>query len=177
MQRFTITEGARTSANGVVRAAGCPATVNGARIVLEGDPILCPACRTQGKVVCIGPRIAQTFNGKAMALSGDLCACGCFLPPKIISQQTIHGQFSSISQDSECTQAAAVVASEIRSSSTEDFEQFFVACRADEKPVELAYCAYLKGAPIAKGYFNAASETARFPLEMDVDIVFWNINP
>lgn len=47
MERFTITEGARTTVGGVVLPGSYPASINGEKIALEDDAILCRACRKQ----------------------------------------------------------------------------------------------------------------------------------
>lgn len=88
MKRYHITEGAGTTAGGKVIAATSPITIDGKRGALEGDPLHCPACKSAGKIVCVGPRIPETWNGKAVALSDDLCVCGCPTPPKLLPSQT-----------------------------------------------------------------------------------------
>lgn len=88
MKRYHITEGDRTSAGGKVIAATGAITIDGVRVALEGDPLYCPACNCAGRIQCVGPRIAETWNRKPVALSGDLCVCGCPTPPKLLAAQT-----------------------------------------------------------------------------------------
>ncbi|HEU4850911.1 MAG TPA: PAAR domain-containing protein [Telluria sp.] len=92
MKRYHITEGAKTTAGGTVIAASSAISIDGIRGALEGDPIYCPACKSAGKIMCIAPRIPETWNGKAVALSDDLCICGCPSPPKLLPSQTCKYQ-------------------------------------------------------------------------------------
>lgn len=88
MKRYHITEGARTTAGGKVVAATSAVAIDGVRGALEGDPLYCPACKSAGKIKCVGPRIPETWDGKPVALSDDLCLCGCPTPPKLLPNQT-----------------------------------------------------------------------------------------
>jgi len=92
MKRHTITEGAKTTAGGTVIAASSHGSINGARIALENDPIFCKACKSAGHILCVGPRIPETWVGKQVALEDDLCVCGCAPPPKLIANQTMRYQ-------------------------------------------------------------------------------------
>lgn len=92
MRRYTITLGASTTAGGKVISASSNGSINGVRIALEGDVIFCPACKSQGKINCVGPRIPEMWNGKQVALDGDLCLCGCFPSPKLVTNQTLRYQ-------------------------------------------------------------------------------------
>jgi uncharacterized Zn-binding protein involved in type VI secretion len=92
MRRHTITLGAATSAGGKVISASSAGSINGATIALESDVIFCPACKSQGKILCVGPRIPETWNGKQVALEDDLCACACPIPPKLIPNQNMRYQ-------------------------------------------------------------------------------------
>jgi uncharacterized Zn-binding protein involved in type VI secretion len=66
--------------------------LNGAPLALEGDPVDCPACGTQGVIKCVSPRMPDNFNGKEFALSDDLCICGCNPPPKLVADQNFRYQ-------------------------------------------------------------------------------------
>ncbi|SHN38517.1 Zn-binding Pro-Ala-Ala-Arg (PAAR) domain-containing protein, incolved in TypeVI secretion [Duganella sacchari] len=92
MQRYTITLGASTSAGGKVISASSQGAINGIAIALENDLIFCPACKTTGKILCVGPRIPETWNGQQVALEGDLCFCGCSPSPRLIPCQTLRSQ-------------------------------------------------------------------------------------
>jgi uncharacterized Zn-binding protein involved in type VI secretion len=88
MKRYHITEGAKTTAGGKVISATSAITIDGVRAALEGDALYCPACKSAGKIMCVGPRTPETWNGKPVALSDDLCMCGCPSPPKLLPCQT-----------------------------------------------------------------------------------------
>ena len=87
MKRYHITEGAETTAGGKVIAATSAIAIDGVHGALEGDALYCPACKSAGKIVCVGPRTPETWNGKQVALSDDLCVCGCPAPPKLLPNQ------------------------------------------------------------------------------------------
>ncbi len=46
-------------------------------VAREGDAVYCPVCKRAGTIVCVGPRVPCTDMGKEVALSGDICVCGC----------------------------------------------------------------------------------------------------
>ncbi|WP_444633182.1 PAAR domain-containing protein [Cupriavidus oxalaticus] len=50
-------------------------------VAREGDAVYCPVCKQEAFIVCAGPRLPFTDLGKQVALSGDICACGCQPPP------------------------------------------------------------------------------------------------
>lgn len=92
MKRYTLTLGATTSSGGRVIAASSHGSINGATIALEGDAIFCPACKTTGKILCIGARIPEHWNDKQVGLSGDLCDCGCRPLPRLYACQPLRYQ-------------------------------------------------------------------------------------
>lgn len=55
MQRFHITLGAPTTANGKVISANHLDTINGIPMALEGDKCWCTACDAEGIIVLDGP--------------------------------------------------------------------------------------------------------------------------
>ncbi|MEM5433530.1 PAAR domain-containing protein [Cupriavidus oxalaticus] len=68
--------------NGAVIVGGSPdVTYHGIPVAREGDPVFCPVCKRSGVIACIGPRWPYSDKGKEMALSGDICVCGCLKPP------------------------------------------------------------------------------------------------
>ncbi|MFJ4290742.1 PAAR domain-containing protein [Cupriavidus sp. NPDC089707] len=68
--------------NGAVIVGGSPdSTYHGIPVARDGDPVYCPVCKRQGIIACTGPRWPYSDNGKEMALSGDICVCGCAKPP------------------------------------------------------------------------------------------------
>ncbi|USX21651.1 PAAR domain-containing protein [Oxalobacteraceae bacterium OTU3REALA1] len=92
MKRYTITLGATTTAGGKVISASSNGSINGAPIALENDLIFCPACKCQGKIRCVEPRIPELWNGKKVALENDLCICGCPSPPRLVPNQSLRSQ-------------------------------------------------------------------------------------
>lgn len=138
MSRHTITLGASTTAGGTVISASSNGSINGQRIALEGDAINCPACRSQGKIVCAGSRVQELWNGKSVALEDDLCICGCPIPPKLIARQTLrfqtlanaHANELGSTRPSDVTQQTATV--------SQEFDDRFVLTNEDTgRPLRL----------------------------------------
>lgn len=92
MKRYYITQGAATSAGGKVLSASSAVSIDGTRCALEGDPLYCPACKGSGRIACVGPRVPETWNGRPVALSEDLCLCGCPTPPVLLANQARRWQ-------------------------------------------------------------------------------------
>lgn len=128
MRRYTITLGASTTAGGKVITASANGSINGVQIALENDLIFCPACKSQGKILCVGPRIPEAWNGKQIALGDDLCVCACPTPPKLVANQTLRSQVIEESQMSAGESSAVQASSDSRNGSTSEeeiIEQFF----------------------------------------------------
>lgn len=92
MKRYHITLGARTTAGGSVVTASSLSSINGARMALEGDKVSCPACHSEGVIVCAGPRLPDRCNGKQYALQDDLCVCKCVPAPRLVATQALRCQ-------------------------------------------------------------------------------------
>lgn len=92
MRRYHITLGDSTTVGGKVTSANSNGSINGRCIALEGDLVICPACKFSGKITCVGPRIPETWNGKKVALENDLCMCKCSSPPKLRPSQSLRFQ-------------------------------------------------------------------------------------
>ena len=92
MRRYTITLGAPTTSGGKVISASSDGRIDGAAIALEGDLVTCPVCKTAGKILCVGPRIPETWGGKSVALENDLCICRCATHPRLQPNQTLRCQ-------------------------------------------------------------------------------------
>jgi uncharacterized Zn-binding protein involved in type VI secretion len=92
MKRYTITLGAKTTCGGKVISASANGRINGVPIALENDSISCPACLCEGKILCVGPRLPEKWNGKQVALENDLCICRCSPAPRLIANQTLRCQ-------------------------------------------------------------------------------------
>ena len=92
MRRYTITLGAATTSGGKVISASSDGKIDGFPIALEGDLVTCPECKTAGKILCVGPRIPETWGGKNVALENDLCICRCASAPRLLPNQTMRCQ-------------------------------------------------------------------------------------
>ena len=92
MRRYMITLGAPTTTGGKVISASSEGRIDGVPIALEGDLVSCPACQSAGKILCVGPRIPESWNGKNVALENDLCVCRCAVAPKLLPHQTLRCQ-------------------------------------------------------------------------------------
>jgi uncharacterized Zn-binding protein involved in type VI secretion len=89
MIRFNIMLGDKTTAGGtVISVKNTNVRWHNSYLVLEGDLVACPACQSQGHIVCTGPRQNCTYYGRRDALSGDLCFCKCDPKPKLINSHT-----------------------------------------------------------------------------------------
>ncbi|TCW83950.1 PAAR domain-containing protein [Burkholderia sp. SRS-46] len=90
MRRYDIVKGDLTTVGGIVQAGDGTDMLHGREQAHEHDPVLCPVCKTVGKIVCDGPRISTTGpDGRQAALSDDLCACLCPPPPRLVASQTV----------------------------------------------------------------------------------------
>lgn len=87
-----ITLGAPTTSGGKVISASSDGKIGGVPIALEGDLVTCPVCKTAGKILCIGPRIPETWNGRNVALESDLCMCRCPVAPRLMPSQLVRSQ-------------------------------------------------------------------------------------
>lgn len=92
MKRYHITLGAKTTAGGIVITAGSCCSINGVKVAVEGDSIVCPACRSTGTIHTFGPRIPESWSGKQVALQDDLCVCACPSPPRLVANQSLKCQ-------------------------------------------------------------------------------------
>ncbi|OJA49524.1 PAAR domain-containing protein [Burkholderia ubonensis] len=89
MRRYDIVKGDKTTVGGIVQAGDSADQIGGREQAYEHDPVLCPVCKTVGKIACDGPRISTTGpDGRQAALSDDLCICLCSPPPRLIASQT-----------------------------------------------------------------------------------------
>jgi uncharacterized Zn-binding protein involved in type VI secretion len=91
-QRHLITLGASTTAGGKVNSASSRRYINGVQVALEGDKVLCPCCKSTGRIQLAGPRLTELCNGKQVALHDDLCLCACPSPPRLVANQRLVSQ-------------------------------------------------------------------------------------
>ncbi|MGO4811044.1 PAAR domain-containing protein [Cupriavidus sp. 2MCAB6] len=88
MRRYDITRGDSTTSGGTVEGGDGDDKVGDREQAYEGDPVWCPACKTMGRIVCVGPRLSMTGpDGRQAALSDDLCVCRCDPSPRLIPSQ------------------------------------------------------------------------------------------
>lgn len=89
MRRYDIRHGDTTTSNGRVEATSASDTIDGLAVAYESDPVWCAACKTTGRIVCVGARVPTTgADGRQQALSDDLCRCHCTPGPRLIASQT-----------------------------------------------------------------------------------------
>ena len=92
LDRYFITLGAATTGGGKVTSGSRFRTVGAAPIAVAGDTCWCPACRSEGVIVPDGPRLEELVDGRLPALQGDLCACKCMPPPRLVATQNVMCQ-------------------------------------------------------------------------------------
>lgn len=90
--RYHITLGASTMAGGKVISATSNRSINGAKVAYAGDAVSCPKCNAEGVIEPDGPRLNDSFDGRQVALSDDLCRCKCNPPPRLVASQTFSRQ-------------------------------------------------------------------------------------
>ena len=89
MKRYDIRHGDTTTSNGRVEVTSASDTIDGLAVAYENDPVWCPACKTTGRIGCVGPRVPTTGpDGRQQALGDDLCRCHCTPNPRLIASQT-----------------------------------------------------------------------------------------
>ncbi|WP_213303562.1 PAAR domain-containing protein [Paraburkholderia sacchari] len=87
-RRYDIVKGDVTTAGGTVQDGDSNDILNGREQAYENDPVWCPACKTVGRIVCVGLRLSMTGpEGREAALSDDLCVCRCNPSPRLIPSQ------------------------------------------------------------------------------------------
>ena len=113
MNRYYITLGAPTTANGKVTSANHLDTINDAAIAREGDTCWCPACQSEGVIVLDGPRLSETWEDREVALNDDLCMCKCSPPPRLVAAQDFAYQIIDTDWHAARTEKAAAAAKEL----------------------------------------------------------------
>jgi uncharacterized Zn-binding protein involved in type VI secretion len=89
MRRYDIRHGDTTTSNGRIQTTSESDTIDGLAAAYENDPVWCDACKTMGRIACVGPRVSTTGpDGRQQALSDDLCKCKCSPSPRLIASQT-----------------------------------------------------------------------------------------
>lgn len=185
MKRHTITLGASTTAGGKVISTSSSGSINGVPIALEGDLIACKACKGTGKIVCIGPRIPETWNGKQVALENDLCACGCTPPPHLLTDQ--YTRYQSISDEAASsfnavpdTTAKTGGITPVRVPSTTDtddeiIEQYFSLLDDDDNPLaNYRYDLFQDGKSHAKAVSFSDGKTLAVSGKSELRLMMWH---
>jgi uncharacterized Zn-binding protein involved in type VI secretion len=167
VKRYTITEGATTTAGGKVISASSHGSVNGARIALENDPVHCPACNSTGHIVCVGPRLSERWNGVQVALENDLCACQCYPHPRLVPSQTMRCQVVSENAAGADTGALNGATSErsvaaASAGQQETYDQYFrVKDEAGQPLVDFPYLIELSSGRRIEGRTNQEGKTVK----------------
>lgn len=87
-RRYDIVKGDFTTVGGIVQDGDPNDILNGREQAYENALVWCPACKTMGRIVCIGRRLSMTgSDGREVALSDDLCVCRCSPSPRLIPSQ------------------------------------------------------------------------------------------
>lgn len=185
MKRHTITLGASTTAGGKVISTSSSGSINGVPIALEGDLIACKACKRTGKIVCIGPRIPETWNGKQVALENDLCACGCMPPPHLLTDQ--YTRYQSISDETAASFNAApdttaqtdgIVPVHVPSTiDTDDeiIEQYFSLLDDDDNPLaNYRYDLFQNGKSHVKAASFSDGKTLMVSGKAELSLMMWH---
>jgi len=88
MRRYDILKGDMTTSGGTVEGGDPIDKVGGREQAYERDPVWCPACKTMGKIGCVGSRLSMRGpDGREAALSDDVCICLCKPRPHLIPSQ------------------------------------------------------------------------------------------
>lgn len=96
-RRYDILRGDKSTAGGTVEGGDPNDRVGNREQAYENDPVWCPACKTMGRIVCVGVRLSMTGpDGRQGALSEDLCVCKCMPSPVLIPSQ--YGSYTEPAQ-------------------------------------------------------------------------------
>lgn len=165
MKRYTITLGAPTTSGGKVISASANGDINGVPIALENDMISCPACKSQGQILCVGPRIPEHWNGKQVALENDLCLCGCIPSPRLVASQSLRCQVVEATRGTKASSSADVSATEhsIPAKVDEEYDlDFLLTDTVTGVPmVDWPYVIELAGGKQLDGRTNPSGRTAK----------------
>ncbi|WP_269139783.1 PAAR domain-containing protein [Burkholderia stagnalis] len=94
VKRHYLRVGDKSTAGGVVVEGIATTSVMGQELTRLGASVMCPACKTVGHIVPVGPRFPDGWMGQKVALEGDKVSCGCFpLPTMLPSQNVMYEQY------------------------------------------------------------------------------------
>ena len=91
LERAFVRDGDTTTVGGVVHACPqhWPVTYgeDAKHACHEGDPVLCPSCKSTGITRCVPPYRPSTGpDGRQANLDGDLCVCKCPISPRLVAR-------------------------------------------------------------------------------------------
>ncbi|WP_186083610.1 PAAR domain-containing protein [Burkholderia gladioli] len=92
MRRGFLLVGDKSAVGGVIVDGISGMTDNGREIARIGSTVMCPACQSPGKIVAAGSRLPGSMFGHQVALDGDVCACKCAPPPRMMWSDAIMFQ-------------------------------------------------------------------------------------
>ena len=175
MNRYHITLGALTTANGIVVSASSHGTINGKPIALEGDEIMCRSCKSTGYIVCIGPRIPGVWMGKQVALDGDLCVCKCKRTPKLLPNQSLRFQTVDVGAGNANAGSArsAGLGQEYLTEDSPDEQVRAVDAKTGEAIPELAYYIQAPDGSTYTGYTDAEGLCERVTTQQPEELTVW----
>ncbi|EKZ98338.1 hypothetical protein D769_15707 [Cupriavidus sp. HMR-1] len=87
MIRCNLVKGDKSALGGEALDGIALCTIMGREMTFLGASVYCPACKTTGQIVGVGPRHRNDWMGKQDALEGDICVCRCDPPPVMIASQ------------------------------------------------------------------------------------------
>jgi uncharacterized Zn-binding protein involved in type VI secretion len=140
MFRAFIREGDTTTANGIIQppAQSSPVTLDGKNASFDGDPVYCPACKSMGITKCIPPFLPKTApDGRQQNLDGDLCICGCRIPPKLVARFKNMGMTFDEGTAERHTASSGLLEQPAFIQKPERYdEHFIITCNRTGKPVD-----------------------------------------
>ncbi|WP_019450332.1 PAAR domain-containing protein [Cupriavidus sp. BIS7] len=87
MIRCNLVKGDKSATGGQALEGIALCTIKGKEMAFLGAEVYCPACKTTGEIVGVGPRHPNNLMGKQQALEDDICVCRCNPPPVMIASQ------------------------------------------------------------------------------------------
>ena len=170
MRRYHITYGALTTVGGQVISASGNGAIDDKRVVIEGDIITCPACKSTGYVLCIGPRIPEFWGegvGKPVALENDLCICKCSSPPRLIANQSLRAQ----TIEGVADMGGYGPASDIPSVFDDGYDQhFYLADEVTSKPLAKRFYRMTCNGRVVEGYTDGNGRTTKVEADDPADV-------
>jgi uncharacterized Zn-binding protein involved in type VI secretion len=140
MFRAFIREGDTTTSNGIIHPLpqSSPVTLDGKNASFDGDPVYCPACKSTGVTKCIPPFMPKTSpDGRQQNLEGDLCICGCRIPPKLVARFTNMGMTFDTGTAERHTASSGLLEKPSFIQKPERYDEHFViSCNRTGKPVD-----------------------------------------